>query len=251
VKPIRWIAGFDLHGDMQDAKAVRVFVDFCRQWKPTIRIMGGDLFDFRWLRGRASEGEKRERITDDFEAGVAFLKAFKPTHFLHGNHDHRLVRVIRESDDGKLKALCERMHADLQDSLGDMCRVYPYDKRKGVMRLGDVNVIHGYHTGMYAARNAAAVYGSCLMGHVHANDMFAIPALEPRIGRCVGSLCLLDMEYNHQQAATLRQEHGFAYGLVDRGATIIFQAWPTNGIWHLPTEFREVRYAATDARRDG
>lgn len=93
-KPQRWCACFDLHGDCQDESAVRVFHRFVKYWKPTIKVMGGDLVDMRWLRGRASEGEKRERPLVDF---------------------------------------CTRIHDDLMEVLGNAV-VYPYDKRKGVWR---------------------------------------------------------------------------------------------------------------------
>ena len=52
------MAGFDVHGDQQDKKACEVFFKFAKDWKPEIRVMGGDLFDFRPLRKKASEDER-------------------------------------------------------------------------------------------------------------------------------------------------------------------------------------------------
>jgi len=239
-KPQRWCACFDLHGDCQDESAVRVFHRFVKYWKPAIKIMGGDLMDLRWLRGRASEGEKRERVEADVNAGLEFLKKYKPTSMLMGNHDHRLIKAM-VCDDGPLVDFCTRIHDDLMEVLGDAV-VYPYDKRKGVMRLGNLNIVHGYHTGVYAARNLAMTYGSSIMGHVHANDMFSLPSIEPRIGRTVGSLCKLDMGYNEAQPGTLRQGHGFAYGLLlANNTTVTWTAQPVDGVWYFPSEMREVR----------
>lgn len=51
----RFIAGFDFHGDKQNKAACEVFFRFMKDWKPEIRVMGGDLFDFRPLRRKASE----------------------------------------------------------------------------------------------------------------------------------------------------------------------------------------------------
>ena len=75
----RFIAGFDVHGDKQNKAACEVFFRFMKDWKPEIRVMGGDLFDFRPLRRKASEEEKRESMREDFEAGMGFLKRMRPT----------------------------------------------------------------------------------------------------------------------------------------------------------------------------
>ena len=84
MKPERFVCAFDLHGDMQHKPTVAAFLDFCKDFKPTVRIMGGDAFDFRWLRRSASEDEKLEAVTADFQQGVWFLEQFKPTVFLWG-----------------------------------------------------------------------------------------------------------------------------------------------------------------------
>lgn len=70
----RFIAGFDVHGDKQNKAACEVFFKFAKDWKADIRVMGGDLFDFRPIRRKASEDEKRESMREDFEAGIGFLK---------------------------------------------------------------------------------------------------------------------------------------------------------------------------------
>ena len=74
-------AGFDVHGDQQSKRACGVFFDFADVWRPDYRVMGGDLFDFRPLRKKASEDEKRESMRGDFEAGMEFLKRMRPTHY--------------------------------------------------------------------------------------------------------------------------------------------------------------------------
>ena len=57
----RFIAGFDVHGDKQNKAACEVFFRFMKDWKPEIRVMGGDLFDFLPLRRKASEEECHAR----------------------------------------------------------------------------------------------------------------------------------------------------------------------------------------------
>jgi predicted phosphodiesterase len=231
----------DNHGDGEDQGAVRALREFTTFWKPTVRVHLGDCFDFRFLRKKADEQERRHPVQDDLDAGIDFLRTFKPTHFLRGNHDERLWDAAR-SDDGKLADFAARLILDIQDVLGDAIML-PYDKRKGVLRLGHLKVIHGYNAGVTAARIAAQIYGSVLMGHIHAVDQYAIPGIERRIGRAIGCLCKLDMEYNRAMAQTLRHSHGWAYGLLfDSGEYVVWQAEQVGGAWFFPSEIKEVKH---------
>lgn len=234
--------GFDVHGDRQDPSAVRVFHEFAKTWKPEIRVAGGDIFDFRCLRKGATDQEKRERLNEDVDAGIDFLKKFKPTQYLLGNHCSRAWDAAR-GDDGKLADLANYLIQDIEESLGG-AQVFPYDKRSGIFHLGSLKVLHGYTTGVMAARHAAQVYGSCVMGHTHTVDSYSIPGLERRVGRIGGCLCLLSQDYNRAQMNTLRQSHGFGYGIVNSDGTFVYyQAEPIDGVWYLPTEFRELKAA--------
>ncbi len=235
----KFIAVFDNHGDAQDDSAVAAMFEFLKFWKPELRIHGGDCFDFRFLRKNATEGEKRERIQEDFDTGIEFIERFKPTHFLRGNHDERLWDAA-ESDDGKLNSLASKLIVDIKEALGDAVML-PYDKRAGVLRLGKLKIIHGFHAGLTAARQASLVYGSVLMGHCHTIDHHTTPALERHMGRVCGCLCKLDQTYNRAQANTLRQSHGWAYGiLLPSGEYCVWQAEKVAGRWFFPTEIREL-----------
>lgn len=233
----RFVAAFDNHGAEQDTGAVKAFLDFCKEFKPQVRIHGGDCFDFARLRRAAKDDERRAPLKDDLEIGIAFLQAFKPTHFLRGNHDERMWDSLK-ADDGALSDFAHYAVTDIEDVLGD-AQMLPYCKRRGVLKLGHLKVIHGYHSGVTAARQAGLVYGSVLMGHVHAIDQYSLPGLERRIARCCGCLCKLDMDYNRAQAQTLRQSHGWAYGLLfDSGEYVVWQAEKVAGKWYYPSEIR-------------
>lgn len=249
---IRWVAAFDNHGDMIDPVTERAFFDLVEWFKPDRRIHGGDGFDFRWLRGRANDQERRERTQADFDAGVSFIKRFKPDTWLLGNHDWRLWKGAR-SDDGKLADLCAYMVLDLKDAAGPTCRIIDYGKRCGVHRLGDHAVIHGYHGGMYAARHAAGAYGNVIMGHVHASDIARVPRIDGAIGHSSGCLCRTDMDYNEGQPGTLRQSNGWLYGVVTpAGRTVVWHADRIGDSFILPSEFREVSgHEKTDRRKAG
>lgn len=177
--------------------------------------MGGDLFDFAALRKKASEEERRQTIRKDFEAGREWLAQFQPSYFLKGNHDERLWKLAAE-DKGPIsdygKQLVEWVEAD--------CRKYrapilPYDKRKGILEIGHLKCLHGFATGVYAARMHALVYGSCIFGHGHGIQMASIAGLEDRTARMAGCLCKLDMEYAETSMGALMWRHGWVYGVVD------------------------------------
>lgn len=190
----RWVAAPDNHGDMADPGALKAFWEFLEFWKPTIRVHLGDCFDLRCLRRKASPEEQRETTGLDIESGCAFLRKLKPTHWLRGNHDERLYDAMK-SDDGKLSDFAGFVAEEVNEATKG-CEIFPYDKRKGVLKLGHLKFVHGYHAGLTAARIAAQVYGSVVMGHVHTIEQYSIPGLERRIGRCCGCLCKLDQDYN-------------------------------------------------------
>lgn len=232
----RWMAVFDNHGDRQDNGAVEAALAFAKHWKPEVRVHGGDCFDFRCLRKKASDFERRASLSDDMEAGCSFLRRYKPTHFLRGNHDERLWDLLDE-DDGKLAGYAKHLIEEIKDALGN-AQVFPYDKRRGVLRLPGTHlkILHGFHSGVTAARQAGLVYGSCIMGHVHTVDQYSLPGLERRVARAAGALCLLDQDYNRAQAQTLRQSHGWVYGLIlPSGEYTVWQAEQVGGKWHVPT----------------
>lgn len=238
----RFVIAFDSHGDMADPNAINAFKEFVGWWKPDIKIHGGDAFDFRCLRNGASEAEKQEGLKVDVEHGVAFLKWFKPSVFLFGNHDYRLVNAAERARPATVKEYCRELLEQIKDSLPST-RIIQYGKRKGVYRLGNYRVVHGYHSGLYAARMASQVFSNVIMGHVHTPGYFESPHIDGATGYTSGCLCDLDMDYTLSQPNALRQAHGWIYGLLTpRGKTIPFASKVIDGQWYLPSEFKEVKH---------
>jgi hypothetical protein len=224
----RWIFASDVHGDMADPGALNALFAFCRDFKPQYRICGGDVWDFRALRGKASEEEKRESLKEDFVAGCRFLEAFAPTAFLRGNHDERLWDAARRSN-GPLADYAGQLADDAESRLGGRCEVRPYHKRKGVARLGHLKFLHGFYAGVTAARQHALAYGSCMFGHVHAVDVASVPGIDRRVARSVGCLCTLDFDYDSKSPGSLRHCQGWGYGVVDE-KTGNYEAFVAEGI---------------------
>lgn len=237
----KFIFATDVHGDEQDPGAIQVFHQFCDAWDPrrqALRVMGGDLFDFRAIRRGASVEEQAESMQYDVDAGMMFLERFRPRVFLRGNHDERLWDLA-ETATGVKQDYAIRGCEDIERKLrGIRCSMLPYHKREGVYRVGHLKMLHGFHSGIYSARQHGLVYGACLFGHIHCIQEHAIPGLERRVARSVGCLCKLDMPYNARHVNTLRQAHGFAYGLINErtGDYKVWQAEQTGSEWLLPTD---------------
>lgn len=236
----RWMAVGDVHGDHQDPEAVLAALEWMQHFKPEIRVHGGDNWDLRWLRRGASEQEKRDRVEADLEAGCQFMRDYKPTHFLKGNHDIRLDDAL-ESDVGSLAAVASMIRDRMVMSIPADCEIFPYCKRHGVMELGNYKIVHGFASGVGAVRKQAQTYGSVLTFHNHRIEQ-AIHGRWPTadVGWCCGCLCKLDLGYNRASLGTLGQEHGFAYGWVhDCGEVVVHIARKYVDSWAFPTEMRE------------
>ena len=209
----RWTFAADLHGDKLDQQAVRVFGKFVDSYKPDIRIFGGDLWDFRAWRKGADDNERRERVRADFDAGMEFLRWYKPHYITLGNHDVRLWDQLENS--GPLADFAEGLIGEFNTLARKLkTRVLPFDKRNGVLRLGKMKFAHGFFNGINSARQMAQAFGSIMFGHGHAIDVASSPSDDRRAARMVGCLCQLDFRYNRAHVAALRQAHGWGYGLL-------------------------------------
>lgn len=232
----RFSVAFDVHGDKQSPAAMKAFLEFNAAWKPTHRIIGGDLWDFRPLRGKASADERREGISIDFQYGLDFVDKYKPTAFLLGNHDVRLWNLAERGvgvEADYADKCVQRIDAEFKKR---KCPILPYDNRKGIYPLGNLNVIHGFGSGLYAVRRWTQAYGSVLGGHLHTVDITAVEATHRRVGRVCGCLCRLDMEYAITNLASLRWQNGWPYGIVNSktGEYVVFQAEEINGKYLIP-----------------
>jgi len=182
-------------------------------------------------------------MAKDYTAGLNWLQRFHPNYFLRGNHDERLWELA-ETDKGIVSDYAQSGVVEINSIVAKMkCQMLPYHKRDGVLKLGSLKILHGFHCGVTVARQTALVYGSALFGHTHVIDEAAIGGLDRRVARNIGALCKLDMDYNSRNPNTLRQAHGFAYGILDErtGAYHVMQAEEINGTWQLPTNFTEYK----------
>jgi hypothetical protein len=154
----------------------------------------------------------------DFKAGMAFLEWYRPSVLMLGNHDQRLYDTVEKEGlrrTGPLVDYAEDLIAEFEQRAAKLgTAVLPYDKRKGVFNYKGLKLAHGFD-GM-APENMAAIYGNVLYGHGHRIEHATAPSEDSKIARMIGALCLKDMQYNRHQTKTLAQQHGWAYGVIER-----------------------------------
>jgi predicted phosphodiesterase len=242
-KPRKFVIAGDSHGDMQDDVSAKALGQFLDDYRPEIRVHLGDAWDLRNLRKGASDEEKAESLEDDWRAGDAFLrmlfKGGKQNYFLQGNHDMRLWDFA-ESASG-LKRDYALYGIERVDTLMKLTRakMLPYDSRDGVLQLGELRVVHGYHCGVSAAAVHARIYGNVVFGHVHSIDTYQVPGLEQKEARSIGCMCRHDMGYINQKTAKLRWAHGWAFGwLFPDGTYQLFQTRKIAGKFHVAHEIK-------------
>lgn len=206
----RLVALGDNHGDERDAKACRRALEFVKEFKPDLRIHLGDAWDFRWLRKSASKDEQEGRITDDLNAGVEFVTAFKPHVFCVGNHDQR-VYDRSETAVGFMSTLCLHVIEKMEACLDGAKIIKPYGKRN-LFAQDDWLFGHGWGAGINAVRDHAQRYGNIIIGHLHRCERLQAARYQPAIGMCAGALAKIDLGYNRSQLNTLAQSQGLVYG---------------------------------------
>lgn len=234
----RFMAGFDVHGDKQDIDANAAFFRHMEMFQPDLRIMGGDLWDFRPMRDGANQEERQESMSRDYLAGLEWLQRFRPQYFLRGNHDERLWEWAwnkRGIEQDFARGKVEYVESEVE-KLG--CRMYPYHIREGILQIGHLQVAHGFYNGVNCARQMATDYGSILFGHNHVIQNQPVPGLERKAARCCGALCQLVMSYNQRRPSTLRHANGWVYGVIHKSSGIyhVFQAEKLGGDWIVPSD---------------
>ena len=238
----RWIAAYDIHGEHQDKKANNALFKFIDLFKPDIRICGGDVWNMGPIRKRADVHEKRDSMKKDFGMGKEWLTRFRPDFLIRGNHDERIFDLALQAD-GIIKDHADDCIEEIDELMRELgCRMLPYNKRTGILKIGHLHFAHGFKCGINAAREQARTYHNIVVGHGHGIQAQSIEGLERRCGWMVGCLCKLDQDYNRAHTGALVHEHGWGYGVIN-DRTGDFQMWQARRCgdgWMLPTGFEQL-----------
>jgi len=238
----RFLFGTDSHGDQIDPEAARAFLEFAEDFKPHVKIHGGDFLDLRPIRRGASNEEQAENMLDDVESGIMFLKQyFKGSGervLTLGNHDHRLWELSESSVAGLKAEYAFSLRQRLEKIL-DRLRVdyRPYCVRRGRYQLGNLSFVHGFHHNIHCAKTHAEKFGSVIFGHVHRFSESTVAHVDHIVGMSCGSLAKTDMPYTHKMTSSLAHENGWIFGIVNE-KTGNWEAWKVrqteDGRWLNP-----------------
>lgn len=240
-KPRRFVIVSDIHGDEADPRACAAALAFTADFKPDIRVIAGDLWNFAAIRKGADAKDRGRRMASDFEAGQSFAQRFfagpGEKHLMLGNHDVRPWDML-DTQDAVIHELGERMVADIKAvATRAGAKLWPYDSREGVLKLGHLTIVHGYHTGANAAASHSRIYGNVVFGHVHSIESYQTPGLRQQEARAIGCLCKLNPDYANRKTGKLRWSHGWGYGfLFSDGTYQIHQARDVGGKFYASTE---------------
>lgn len=239
--PRRFVIASDIHGSEIDPVVEAAFFNWLGDWKPEIVICAGDLFDFAPLRNGASLEDKAQSMADDYRIGMKFARRLfangEQKYFLRGNHDERLWDLLFRSE-GVLRDFAEQKTVEIGKYLKRWgVRMLPYDARAGVLKIGKLQVIHGFKSGIGAAKQHATIYRSCIFGHTHSQDIVPVENLTgPALAMGTGCMCRIDMPYNARQTNKLRHQQGWVYGvLYPDGSYQAFQAKRVGNHFNLAT----------------
>lgn len=212
----RFCAVGDNHGSLIHRQSAQRFFDFISDYKPHHRIHLGDCFDFANLRRGADPREEGDDMEPDLTAGYLFLEKMRPTVFLTGNHDQRLFRLVEDAR-GIVRQYAKEGTKQLLDYLrGIDCQFTGEYHIRNLYRLGNLTFLHGFSANINAVAEHAAAYGSCVMGHLHRNEMKACKRSDNARGICVGGLGdFQKMTYASQRLATHMWGRGWCFGEVN------------------------------------
>lgn len=205
-----WI-GFDRHTPYHDPKIDRIALDFLDDFKPSIRVAGGDWQTVDQVSNFNNEGDVD--LEDEFAVNREAIEKFKITHYMEGNHEERLRRIGLKLDRRlrSLVALESNLHLK---AMG--IPLIPYHPRKGVLRLGKLKVLHGFFATEYMAKKTSSIYGTCVFGHTHRFQTFqSKEAFESHVGFAVGLMGKIDQPYTEGRAP-MGWTQGFCFGYLHR-----------------------------------
>lgn len=202
--------GFDRHTPEHDPVVDRIALDFLHDFKPHIRVAGGDWQTVDQVSKFSNDSETE--LKEDFCANEAALASYGITHYLEGNHEERLRRIGLV--DRRLRSMFD-LRANLHLTKRKI-KLLPYHPRRGVLKIGSLVILHGFFANEYYAKKTASIYGTCVFGHAHRFQTFqSKQAFYDRVGFGIGMLGDVTPSWIEHRAP-LGWANGFAFGYLHR-----------------------------------
>jgi predicted phosphodiesterase len=211
----RFIAISCSHGKYADETAIDAVLKMRERWNPSIVVHLGDWCDTTAFRsGAVGSSDESEPVAPDIDGGLSFLRKYRPTHVLDGNHEDRIPRML--SHRNAIVAYAAQQATDYIDrtfvEIG--CRRIPYDGVFQKLVIGDVTFTHGTIYNENSARDMAEIYGGkVIFGHTHRSQQAEGRTIKESTGYCTGTLTRRgEMDYAKARRATLGWRQGLVYG---------------------------------------
>jgi predicted phosphodiesterase len=234
----------DNHGNHADPETLKAILAFCKDFKPHHRVHLGDNWDFAALRKGVGKEDKESSwaaLKEDVEAGIQWLDQYRPTHFLMGNHEHRVRDLIHNTDSITRLESLQDVDRQMRKALRNAgCRVIKdYTVNANYIDIGPVTFTHGFYHGNDAIIKTAHRFNSgpgraVVMGHLHRAEQHN---LERRGGGAVwicGCACDLSLQYAEKRPSTLRWQNSFMAFRITGEDYIGRQAHRFAGKWVMP-----------------
>jgi Calcineurin-like phosphoesterase len=211
----RFIAVGCSHGKYADKTALEAVLSMREKWNPTIVVHLGDWCDTTaWRSGANGSPDESEPVSPDIDGGIAFLRDYRPTHVLDGNHEDRIPKHL--NDRRAIVAYAAQQASNYIDEnfqkIG--CRRIPYDGVYQRLVIGNVTFTHGTIYNENSARDMAEIYkGNVVFAHTHRAQVGEGRTIDESTGYCVGTLTRRgEMDYAKARRATLGWRQGMVYG---------------------------------------
>jgi hypothetical protein len=225
------------HGESIDPVARAGVLAFVERFQPDTRVHLGDCWDFACLRsgarGASLDNDRGRRPQPDLDAGIEWVRDYRPTHFLFGNHEARVVQLSRHWEGATAhyaQLVLDQMTGAL-DSVGSV-----YRKEWSLTthyKFGDYKFLHGTLYGAQFLKKTAGAIGNCVIAHAHHPGMVTAERSDGARAYSPGCLRTIDSaEYAKERAATLAWGHGIVWGEYDDRHCYLWLHQPT------PTEQR-------------
>ena len=229
------------HGHLADAKATKAALEFKKRWKPDLTLHLGDAIDLAALRAGAMRnpdaGDRAASISEDFRAGLNFLRLLEPQVFLVGNHEFRLYEH-QYSPNAIVSHCATSALAELHQHLKDLrCQRIDYDIERGWKDVGGTLFGHGFMYSAQAVRDhVESLRKPIVIGHLHRVDRQSGRSIGAPVGWTIGCLANIGaMGYARRNRSTLAWQHGIAWGEYNDKNCIVNVLSPTaDGEWRFP-----------------
>lgn len=228
------------HGIYADEGSVRAVLKFRDSFKPDVTIHLGDACDVSAFMGSKLGSGDGDPIEPDVEGGLRFLNRLRPNHFLFGNHEDRLERLVFSHNE-LISYAAAQVIAQIGDTCTKLkCKRHSYTGNEQALIIGNVRFMHGTVFSENSTRDMAESFapwgGSVVHAHTHRAGMATGRRADSPLGFGVGTLTSRGaLEYAKARRATLSWSAGFVWGYISDTSSQLFLCQKQSEEWRLPS----------------